>query len=91
MAEPLKIWLVQTGEEMPDDPGPPRLLRTALLARQLTERGHEIVFWNATFNHQQKVQRFDKSTVQQSRDGYTIQYLAGRPYSRNISGERILS
>jgi glycosyltransferase involved in cell wall biosynthesis len=86
-----RVWLVQTGEEMPDDKGPPRLLRTALLAKELVARGHDVTFWNSTFSHQQKVQRFAESTMTRSIDGYAVQYLKARAYSENISIARILS
>lgn len=91
MTKPLRIWLVQSGEEMPDDPGPPRLLRTALLARELSKRGHQVTFWNATFNHQQKTQRFPVTTTKTTSHGYVVHYLFGRAYRKNISLSRILS
>lgn len=87
----LNIWLVQTGEELPLDAGPPRLLRTALLAEELTARGHRVTFWNSTFNHQQKVQRAKRTTETTSPSGYRIILLFGRPYRRNISFARVFS
>ncbi len=91
MARPLRVWLVQTGEELPVDPGPPRLLRTALLARELVKRGHEVTFWNASFNHQQKLQRTDTSRFETIPDGYRVCYLHGRAYSSHVSLTRIRS
>lgn len=87
----LRIWLVQIGEELPFDPGPPRLLRTALLARELVKRGHEVTFWNASFNHQQKLLRSRETIITDTGEGYRAVLLKGRPYSRNISIARILS
>ena len=88
---PLRIWLVQTGEEMPFDPGPPRLLRTALLAAELTARGHEVTYWNAGFNHQKKVLRAETGTKFMIPQGYRVVLLEGRSYKRNISLSRIVS
>lgn len=88
---PLRIWLVQTGEEMPFDPGPPRLLRTALLAAELTARGHEVTYWNAGFNHQKKVLRAETGTKFVIPQGYRVVLLEGRPYRRNVSLSRIVS
>ena len=33
----MRIWLIKTGEQIPSDPGTPRLLRTGILARYLTK------------------------------------------------------
>jgi glycosyltransferase involved in cell wall biosynthesis len=87
----MRIWLVQTGEEMPSDGPGTRLLRTALLAGELSRRGHDVVYWNATFNHQKKVQRASASFVQSQSDGYETVFLYGRSYASNVSLGRILS
>jgi glycosyltransferase involved in cell wall biosynthesis len=87
----MRIWLVQTGEEMPFDGQNTRLLRTALLAIELAQRGHEVVYWNSTFNHQLKFQRFKKTTTVIQDNLYSCIFLKGRPYSKNISVNRILS
>jgi glycosyltransferase involved in cell wall biosynthesis len=87
----MKIWLVQTGEEMPIDGPQTRLLRTALLAQELVGRGHEVTYFNATFNHQKKVQRFEQTTKVDLEDGYTAIFLKGRSYTKNVSLSRILS
>lgn len=91
MPSGLRIWLVQTGEELPVDPGPPRLLRTALLARELVRRGHDVTFWNASFNHQQKLQRFETSKFVALPDGYRACFLHGRAYGNHVSLARIRS
>jgi glycosyltransferase involved in cell wall biosynthesis len=87
----MRIWLVQTGEEMPIDGPQTRLLRTALLARELVKRGHDVTYFNATFNHQKKLQRFDQTTKIDQQDGYTAIFLKGRSYGNNVSLGRILS
>lgn len=89
-SRPLRVWIVQNGEELPSDPGPPRLLRQALLARLLATRGHEVTFWTPSFNHLQKLQR---TTAEEHcvSDGYRVMLLKSRPYERNVSGARIRS
>jgi glycosyltransferase involved in cell wall biosynthesis len=87
----MKIWLVQTGEEMPSDQGQPRLLRTALLAKELALRGHDVLYWNATFNHQKKFQRASKTFRVRQGGLYDCIFLAGKPYQRNVSVARIIS
>lgn len=87
----MRIWLIKVGEEIPDDPGTPRMVRTGILARLLAERGHEVTWWNSTFSHQRKIQRFNSTTEMRSRDGYRLVLLAGQPYRRNISVRRVLN
>lgn len=87
----MRIWLVQTGEELPSDGPGTRLLRTALLARELAGRGHDVVYWNATFNHQKKIQRAASSFSQNQEHGYESVFLFGRGYARNLSLSRIAS
>jgi glycosyltransferase involved in cell wall biosynthesis len=86
----MRIWLVQVGEELPIDPGPPRMWRTCLLAQELVARGHEVTYWSGSFNHQQKIQRTNTDSVVAG-PGYSFQMLNGRAYSSNISIGRILS
>jgi glycosyltransferase involved in cell wall biosynthesis len=87
----MRFWLVQTGEEMPCDGTDTRLLRTALLADELSRRGHEVVYWNSTFNHQKKVQRFERTCRVRQNGLYDAVFLYGRPYRHNIGLARVLS
>jgi glycosyltransferase involved in cell wall biosynthesis len=87
----MRIWLVQVGEELPFDPGPPRLLRTALLAERLVARGHDVTFFNAAFNHQRKNLRTASTQIRDIGPGYRAVLLAGRSYLRNVSFSRIAS
>ena len=86
-----RVWLVQIGEELPDDPGPPRLLRMAQLARELVRRGHDVTYWNSSFNHQRKQQRAGGTTTRGSIHGYQSILLHGRAYKQNISWARFMS
>jgi glycosyltransferase involved in cell wall biosynthesis len=76
---------------MPFDDGPPRLLRSAILARELASRGHHVTYWNASFDHQTKTMRDPKWDGLMNQDDYRTRLLAGRTYSKNISVARILS
>ena len=87
----MRIWLINIGEEVPSDPGSPRLLRTAILAGHLAARRHEVVWWNATFNHQRKHQRSDRTEFRDTAEGYRLVLLHGRAYARNISASRVVS
>lgn len=87
----MKIWLLNTGEEIPSDSGKPRLLRTGILAERLARRGHEVTWWNSTVNHQRKEQRASKTTITDRPEGYKLVLLYGRLYSKNVSIGRIVS
>jgi Glycosyl transferases group 1 len=91
----MRIWLVQTGEELPLDGAQARLLRTAILAETLASRGHDVTYLNATFNHQRKMQRSRETQViepsSQISASYRIVLLKGCAYRRNISASRFLS
>lgn len=85
----MKVWLIQQGEELPIDPGKPRLLRTGILANMLADRCHEVVYWTSTFNHARKTQRFETDTDINVRDNYNIKLLYSPGYHKNVSIRRI--
>ncbi|MCP2126916.1 glycosyltransferase [Bradyrhizobium ottawaense] len=87
----MRIWLVNTGEEIPSDTGKPRLLRTGIMAERLALRGHEVTWWNSTVNHQRKEQRASITTIADRPEGYKLVLLYGRLYAKNISLGRIVS
>ncbi len=80
---------------MPFDGAGTRLLRTAVLADELTARGHDVTYFNASFNHQRKFQRCGNSQLIEKNVSDNIRYrtvlLYGRRYKKNISVARFLS
>ena len=50
----MNVWIIQTGEQLPIRSGV-RKMRTAVLADKLLERGHSVLWWASTFEHQRKV------------------------------------
>lgn len=89
--EALRVWILQNGEELPSDPGPPRLLRQAILAETLAARGHHVTYWASSFNHQQKFQRPSSQDNQVIGAGYRVRFLPARSYSGNVSLDRMRS
>jgi glycosyltransferase involved in cell wall biosynthesis len=87
----LNIWLVKIGESMPTDGKNVRLLRTALLAKTLVEKGHKVIWWASTFNHATKAYRFAENTSLQIGDNYEIKFLHSIPYRKNVSLRRIIN
>ncbi|KHD89998.1 MAG: hypothetical protein OM95_00265 [Bdellovibrio sp. ArHS] len=85
----MKVWLVTVGEPLPTDSGGVRLLRVGILANMLSEAGHEVVWWNSTFDHSQKKHRASSNTDIQYKDNFLIKLLRGCGYSANISLRRI--
>ncbi|MBU6235299.1 MAG: glycosyltransferase family 4 protein [Alphaproteobacteria bacterium] len=85
----MRIWTVVTGEPSPVDGKATRLLRTGLLAQTLAARGHEVVWFNGTFNHNTKTVRFTENTLLPAEGGLTQAFLHGRPYGGNVSISRI--
>ncbi|NBX66134.1 MAG: glycosyltransferase WbuB [Proteobacteria bacterium] len=85
----MRIWTVVVGEPSPVDGPATRLLRTGILAHTLSTRGHDVTWFNATFNHNLKIQRFSKSTIQKNVGGLTLAFMHGRAYRSNVSIARI--
>ena len=85
------MWILQNGEEIPSDPGPPRLLRQCLLAETLAARGHEVRYWTGTFNHQQKLQRSRTVATFEETGGYLVTLLPARAYTGHVTPQRIMS
>jgi glycosyltransferase involved in cell wall biosynthesis len=86
----MRIWIVNVGEQIPSDPGRPRMARAGIMARTLAKRGHEVVWWNASVNHQEKIQRTEETVKVRSDEGYDIVLLKGRLYESNRSPNRII-
>lgn len=86
----MKVWFVTVGEPAPIDGENPRLLRNGILANYLLERGHEVLWWNSTFDHTHKKHRFNCDTNVKVADNYTIRFLHATGYQKNISPKRLL-
>lgn len=87
----MRIWLVQTGEQIPADGQDSRYLRTVNLAIELSQRGHEVVYITSSFNHQLKVQRNNSNVPIKHSENLTFVQVFGRHYGMNVSISRIMS
>ena len=87
----MRVWLIATGEPVPTDAVNPRLHRKGMLAKALASRGHEVVWWTSTVNHQEKRHRFLRDTVVQVSEQYHLRFLHAPVYKTSISLRRILS
>ena len=89
MEEKLKIWLRQRAESLPIDPNV-RKMRTALLADELTARGHSVIWWTSAFDHFTKKWRVDKDSEIQIKDLLRVKALKGLGYKKNVSISRFI-
>ena len=85
----MKIWLIKIGEETPLDKNA-RLLRTGQLFLELAKTDN-VTWFNCTFNHQKKKQRFNKTTIKKFKKNSEIVYLYNLSYNKNISLKRFIS
>ncbi|GIW56020.1 MAG: glycosyltransferase WbuB [Nitrospiraceae bacterium] len=86
-----RIWIVCVGEPLPTDPERPRLLRAGILARMLTEKGHEVTWWTSTMDHYQKRLRADRTVVIEGTECGRLILLHGIRYTKNTSLRRIIN
>lgn len=68
-----------------------RQMRTSMLGEALTQRGHEVIWWNSTMNHRRKQKYFDRDTDIRCNSQFLIRLLNGPLYTRNISIRRYLN
>ena len=85
----MRVWLINSSEMVPTDPGNVRLRRMGILADRLVSRGHEVVWWTAAFQHSLKTHRFPTDTSIVVKDGYRLHFLHAPGYRRNISLARL--
>ncbi len=89
MNDSKRIWLATIGEPLPTDGENERLLRTGILAEQLSQQGHEVLWWTSSFDHVRKRQRTTQDQSITVREGYDIRLLATNSYPRNVSLRRV--
>ena len=86
----MRAWLIQTGEPLPIDGEAPRLLRTGIVARALSQRGHDVTWWCSTFNHWTKSHRYASSTTVEMTSQYRLRLVHSPGYRRNVSLARFI-
>lgn len=85
----MNIWLIKISEETPLDKNA-RLLRTGQLFLELSKT-ENVTWFNCTFNHQKRIQRYKKTTVKKFNKNAKIVYLYNLSYHKNISFKRFIS
>jgi glycosyltransferase involved in cell wall biosynthesis len=85
----MKVWIIEATEPLPDIDGNSRDLRCSILSKALLAHGHEVIWWNSTFNHVTKQHRFDGPRSTQIQPGLRLNLLHGPGYAKNISVGRV--
>jgi hypothetical protein len=85
----MNIWIIKTGEQTEYDNNA-RFLRSGQIFQFFKKKGVRVTWFNSTFNHQIKKQRFDK-TISLKSANCKIIYLYGNSYENNISFKRFKS
>lgn len=87
----MKIWLLQSSEPMPIVNPDMRLLRTGMMAEELSKRGHDVIWFANSFDHFTKTQKYYRDTIIQVRNNYKLYLFHANGYKRNISISRIIN
>ncbi len=85
----MRIWLINSAEPTPLDQDKFRLRRIGILAQLAADQGHDVVWWNSTFLHATKRQRFDSAHIVEFGHNYHVHFIHGPPYHKNVSLARI--
>jgi len=86
----MKIWLITSGEPIPSENERPH--RVGILSQMLAKKGHEVVWWTTTFDHQKKEYLFNENTEIRVNENLKMYYLHSKTsYKKNISFDRIIN
>lgn len=86
----MKVWIVRISEPLPFEENV-RLWRCGMLAQRLYEAGHEVVWWQSTFDHAKKRHTFDSARDVEFKPGYKIKMLHSIAYKKNVSAARLVN
>jgi glycosyltransferase involved in cell wall biosynthesis len=86
----LQVWLIKAGEALPNEKTQDRLRRMGLIAAELINRGHSVTWFNSTFHHARKLQRYKKDTLLHISVNFKIRLIRANSYKRNVSVQRII-
>ena len=87
----MHIWVIKLGEPVPLDGENVRLGRAGQLSKWLSSNGHVVRFFNGTFYHQERQQRFSETKDFSIAPNFNLTLLQSRPYQRSVSLARLRS
>lgn len=89
----MTVWILTVGEPLPTDGENERLFRSGILAEQMANEGHDVVFFSSAFDHVRKQFRAKATTTIQvagrTKKPFDLVLLKGCGYKRNIGLERM--
>ena len=85
----MNVWLLREEEILPSDDGDSRLQRMGLLALELEKLGHNVVWWQSTFNHFKKEFIYDSARDLKWKEHILIKLTHSCGYPRNVCLKRI--
>lgn len=85
----MRVWLLKISEPLPLN-AKVNKGRTAMLAEKLAERGHEVVWWLSSFDHQKKTMIMRDDAELKLAPAVLVKALKGISYSRNFSLRRYI-
>jgi glycosyltransferase involved in cell wall biosynthesis len=85
----MNVWLVNAGEPLPIDPGPPRPFKTGMLANHLAVKGHDVTWWTSRYDHYGRRLRDGMADVVTLSRHATLILLPSRGYKKNLSFRRL--
>lgn len=84
----MRVWLFQIGEPLPWQENR-RVMRSGRIARELVNRGHEVIWWTNRFDHYSK-NWLKPETEGLDADGIHYRLLSGIGYQKNYSPLRLI-
>jgi hypothetical protein len=85
---PLSFWLVDSCEDIPGEGRPPG--RCWTLARILSSRGHDVIWWSSTWSHRRQATRLAPAGLRED-EGFAVRLVAARPFVQPASLARLRS
>ena len=86
----LVVWILQTGEPLPTDKGIFRPMRAINLTNKLIEKGHKVILWSSSFNHQIKEHRSKDYKQLKVNENLEIRLIPSCGYKKNLSIKRLI-
>jgi glycosyltransferase involved in cell wall biosynthesis len=84
------VWVWRDCEPLPFDPNNPRLMRAGMLCAALAARGHQVRWFNSTYDHYQKRFRSQAPGTYELDDGVKVELVEGLGYFSNGAPRRLI-
>lgn len=84
------VWVWRDCEPLPFDSNNPRLMRAGMFCAALAARGHQVRWFNSTFDHYQKHFRTQGPGTHRLDDGVQVELVKGLGYFSNSAPRRLV-